>query len=69
MKVETIPLIELLKEEKGSILIASHESPDADTLGSALALYLFLKRRAKGSVWVVKTGCPIFLTSFPTWKR
>jgi bifunctional oligoribonuclease and PAP phosphatase NrnA len=47
MKVETIPLIELLKEEKGSILIASHESPDADTLGSALALYLFLREEGQ----------------------
>jgi len=47
MVEQNIPLIELLKEEKGPILIASHENPDADTLGSALALYLFLKKKGK----------------------
>jgi phosphoesterase RecJ-like protein len=65
MKVETIPLIELLKEEKGSILIASHENPDADTLGSALALYLFLRKKGKR----VNVGCkdkvPHFLDFLP----
>jgi len=65
MKVETIPLLELLKQERGSILIASHESPDADTLGSALALYLFLKKKGK----TVKVGCkdkvPHFLDFLP----
>jgi len=65
MRLETIPLVDLLKEEKGSILIASHESPDADTLGSALALYLFLKKKGKN----VKVGCkdkvPHFLDFLP----
>jgi len=41
MKVETIPLIELLKEEKGSILIASHESPDATLLVQPLPCIYF----------------------------
>jgi phosphoesterase RecJ-like protein len=65
MKVETIPLIELLKEEKGSILIASHESPDADTLGSALALYLFLRKKGKRVSVGCKDKVPHFLDFLP----
>ncbi len=65
MKVETIPLIELLKEEKGSILIASHENPDADTLGSALALYLFLKKKGKRVSVGCKDKVPHFIDFLP----
>jgi phosphoesterase RecJ-like protein len=65
MKVETIPLVELLKEEKGSILIASHESPDADTLGSALALYLFLKKKGKRVSVGCKDKVPHFIDFLP----
>lgn len=65
MNVETIPLIELLKEEKGSILIASHENPDADTLGSALALYLFLKKKGKRVSVGCKDKVPHFLDFLP----
>lgn len=60
-----VPLIELLKEEKGPIAIVSHENPDADTLGSALALYLFLKKKGK-DVWVgCKDKVPHFLDFLP----
>jgi bifunctional oligoribonuclease and PAP phosphatase NrnA len=65
MKVETTPLVELLKEEKGSILIASHESPDADTLGSALALYLFLRKKGKRVSVGCKDKVPHFLDFLP----
>jgi len=65
MKIETIPLVDLIRREEGSILIACHENPDADTLGSALALYLFLKKKGKN----VKVGCkdrvPHFLDFLP----
>ncbi len=65
MKKESVPIIELLKEEEGPILVFSHENPDADTLGSALALYLFLKKKGKK----VKVGCkdqvPHFLDFLP----
>ncbi len=65
MKVESIPIVDFLKKEKGSILVFSHENPDADTLGSALALYLFLKKKGKN----VKVGCkdnvPHFLDFLP----
>ncbi len=65
MRYEGIPIIDMLKEEKGSILVFSHENPDADTLGSALALYLFLKKKGKN----VKVGCkdkvPHFLDFLP----
>ena len=65
MRRESIPILDLLKEEKGSILILSHENPDADTLGSALALYLFLKKKGRN----VRVGCkdkvPHFLDFLP----
>ncbi|MFN3814163.1 MAG: DHH family phosphoesterase, partial [Aquificaceae bacterium] len=65
MKKESVPIIELLKVEEGPILIFSHENPDAVTLGSALALSLFLKKKGKK----VKVGCkdqvPHFLDFLP----
>lgn len=64
MKQE-IPILELLKEERGPILIASHENPDADTLGSALALYLFLKKKGKRVVVGCKDKVPHFLDFLP----
>ncbi len=65
MLEQSIPLIELLKREEGSILIASHENPDADTLGSALALYLFLKKKGKRVVVGCKDKVPHFLDFLP----
>ena len=62
---KSIPIIELLKEEKGPILIASHENPDADTLGSALALYLFLKKKGKEVYVGCKDRVPHFLDFLP----
>lgn len=65
MRHEGVPIIDMLKHEEGSILVFSHENPDADTLGSALALYLFLKKKGKK----VKVGCkdrvPHFLDFLP----
>ena len=65
MVEHSIPLIELLREEKGPILIASHENPDADTLGSALALYLFLKKKGKQVAVGCKDKVPHFLDFLP----
>ncbi|MEN3027969.1 MAG: bifunctional oligoribonuclease/PAP phosphatase NrnA [Aquificaceae bacterium] len=65
MVEESIPLLELLKEEKGPILVASHENPDADTLGSALALYLFLKKKGKRVAVGCKDRVPHFLDFLP----
>lgn len=39
----------LLRNAKGRILVISHISPDGDTLGSALALYLALLDMGKGA--------------------
>ncbi len=68
MMEQSIPLINLLKEEKGPILIASHENPDADTLGSALALYLFLKKKGKKVFVGCKDKVPHFLDFLPGAK-
>jgi len=65
MMKQSIPLIELLKEEEGPILIASHENPDADTLGSALALYMFLRKKGKRVVVGCKDRVPHFLDFLP----
>ncbi len=62
---ETLPAVEFLKRFEGKILLASHENPDGDTIGSALALYHFLKKKGKD----VKVGCkdavPYFLDFLP----
>ncbi|RMH80616.1 MAG: bifunctional oligoribonuclease/PAP phosphatase NrnA [Acidobacteria bacterium] len=65
MVEESIPIIELLRKEEGPILIASHENPDADTLGSALALYLFLKKKGKRVCVGCKDEVPHFLDFLP----
>lgn len=65
MLEERVPLIDLLSREEGSILIASHENPDADTLGSALALYLFLKKKGKRVYVGCKDPVPHFLDFLP----
>ncbi len=62
---EYIPAARFLESFDGKILIASHENPDGDTIGSACALYLFLKKLEKD----VKLGCkddiPYFLDFLP----
>lgn len=65
MKRETVPLVELLKETKGSILILTHENPDGDALGSAMALYLFLKKKKKDVTVGCKDHVPHFLDFIP----
>ena len=62
---EYIPAARFLEKFNGKILLASHENPDADTIGSACALYLFLKKLGKN----VKLGCkdevPYFVDFLP----
>ncbi|MCS7083979.1 MAG: bifunctional oligoribonuclease/PAP phosphatase NrnA [Aquificaceae bacterium] len=65
MLTQSIPLIEALEAESGKILVASHENPDADTLGSALALYRFLKLKGKDVIVGCKDSVPYFLDFLP----
>jgi len=65
MRRETIPLLEFLKETKGSILILTHENPDGDALGSGMALYLFLKKLGKNVTIGCKDKVPHFLDFIP----
>ncbi len=65
MRRETVPLVEFLKETKGSILILTHENPDGDALGSAMALYLFLKKKGKNVTVGCKDKIPHFLDFIP----
>jgi phosphoesterase RecJ-like protein len=65
MKKESIPIVDFLKEVKGSILIATHENPDGDALGSGMALYLFLKKMGKDVFIGSKDGVPHFLDFLP----
>ncbi len=65
MKEESVPLIDLLRETKGSILILTHENPDGDALGSAMALYLFLKKKGKDAYVGCKDRVPHFLDFIP----
>ncbi len=65
MKRECVPLVDFLKEFKGSILILTHENPDGDALGSAMALYLFLKKKGKDVYVGCKDKVPHFLDFIP----
>ena len=66
---EFIPAARFLENFEGKILVASHENPDGDTIGSACALYLFLKKLGKD----VKLGCrdevPYFLDFLPASRE
>ncbi len=65
MRRESIPLLDFLKSANGSILILTHENPDGDALGSAMALYLFLKKLGKNVTVGCKDRIPHFLDFIP----
>ncbi len=65
MRKESVPIVDFLKDVKGSILIATHENPDGDALGSGMALYLFLKKKGKEVYIGSKDGVPHFLDFLP----
>lgn len=65
MTKENIPIVDFLKNVKGSILILTHENPDGDSLGSGLALYKFLKKKGKEVYIGSKDGVPHFLDFLP----
>ncbi len=60
-----IPLSKKLIKEDGSILLVCHENPDGDTLGSALALYIFLKKLGKNVAVFCKDEVPRFAKFLP----
>ena len=60
-----IALINRLKKEKGNILIFTHENPDADGIGSMLALYEFLKKEGKNVECGIKDPVPHILDFLP----
>jgi phosphoesterase RecJ-like protein len=60
-----VPLANKLLEENGSILLVCHENPDGDTLGSALALYIFLKKLNKDVYVFCKDNIPKFAQFLP----
>lgn len=60
-----MPLANRLLEENGKILLVCHENPDADTLGSALALYIFLKKINKNVYVFCKDEVPRFAKFLP----
>ncbi len=58
---------DLLENTQGKIVIAVHEKPDPDAIGSALALHLFLKKKGLDSAVVSRDEPPdtlTFLTGF-----
>lgn len=65
MVKQDIPIVEFLKNAKGSILILTHENPDGDSLGSGLALYKFLKKKGKEVYIGSKDEVPHFLDFLP----
>jgi len=65
MRKVYVPAAEFLKKFNGKILIASHENPDGDTIGSALSLYLALKKLGKDVTVGCKDRVPYFLEFLP----
>lgn len=65
MRREGIALVDFLRSFEGSILILTHENPDGDALGSAMALYLFLKKKGKDVYVGCKDRVPHFLDFVP----
>lgn len=61
-------IIELIKSRK-SILIASHESPDEDALGSTLSLGLGLENLGKDVYMYNESGVPDYLKFLPGSDR
>lgn len=65
-------LVDKLKEFDGKIVLAVHEKPDPDCIGSGLALYNFLKKKGKDVVLISKDEPPEsleFLKGFDEIKR
>jgi phosphoesterase RecJ-like protein len=54
-----------LFEEAENILITTHIKPDADAMGSSLALYLFLKNKGKNVKLFLPSDYPDFYNWFP----
>lgn len=59
---------ELLKSSR-DIVISTHKNPDGDTLGSALALYLFLNKTHPNVSIIGVEHAPDFLTWMPNYKE
>ena len=53
MEKEIVQKIGKLISKSTEVLITSHTNPDGDAVGSALALYLFLKKKYKGHINVL----------------
>ncbi len=59
---------ELIDQSK-NIVITSHKNPDGDAVGSALALYLFLKSQGKNVTAILPDGAPEFLQWLPDYNE
>lgn len=59
---------ELIDQSK-NIVITSHKNPDGDAVGSALALYLFLKSLGKKVTAILPDGAPEFLQWLPDYHE
>ena len=59
------PIVERLKKEEGKILIFTHENPDADGIGSMLALCHFLTKKGKNITCGMKDDVPYICNFLP----
>ena len=64
-----LKLINLVQRTDGKIVLLTHENPDGDSLGSALAFYLFLKKLKKDVVVASKDPVPHSLDFLPASKE
>lgn len=69
--ISQFEIVNQIIEESGNILITPHRLPDGDAVGSALALYLALKRRGKKVMLACDDAIPdplYFLTDSANFK-
>jgi len=64
-----LPIIDKLESFNGKILIFTHENPDADGIGSMLALYIFLKKKGKDVECAMKDPVPEVLDFLPQVEK
>ncbi|MDH5380688.1 MAG: DHH family phosphoesterase, partial [Cyclobacteriaceae bacterium] len=65
IKKEDVSLLKRLLSTEKRIVITTHQKPDADALGSSLALALFLKKKGHIVQVITPTDYPEFLNWLP----
>jgi phosphoesterase RecJ-like protein len=69
LSADQIQQVKQLISNANSIVVTSHKSPDGDAVGSALAMYIFLKSLGKNAHAILPDGVPDFLQWLPGYNE